>query len=256
MMNIRYMTPGGISGVAENVYIGVFATGVSPGSPAAGSSLPSKNFFITKIGSENVDTFNKFSQIMNTLSPGQTVDIEYEKYEDGVMTSGTAAGVTLGNNGGKAYLGVFYTLSGFSFTTPGQVLEAAKNPLYGKESASDMALAAIGYIGAPMRGYSPIPQELSWWYHSSMMPDEMFWPLLQTVFWIFWLNLVLGVTNALPAVPFDGGYLFMDGVGYIVDKARKNDPPEKREKIAATVASIMSYAMLFLLMLVMVAALF
>ena len=253
-----YASPNGPDLTTDPVYMGVYITGTASGSPAAGSTLPAKNYFITAIDGQPITSFNSFYQIMSSFAPGQTVDVDYLTYAGGALASTvqTAANITLGENSGRAYLGVYYTLSGFTLTMPGQILEAAKNPLYGKESVTDMALSAIGYIGAPMRGYSPIPQELTWWYDSSILPDEIFWPLLQTVFWIFWLNLVLGVTNALPAVPFDGGYLFMDGVGYVVDRTRRNDSPEKREKITNTITSFVSYAMIFVLFAVMIAVLF
>jgi membrane-associated protease RseP (regulator of RpoE activity) len=88
------------------------------------------------------------------------------------------------------------------------------------------------------------------------MSDGVLWVVLQTIFWIFWLNLVLAVTNALPAVPFDGGYLFRDWVGSIVDRTHKNSAPERREAIVNATSRMMSYAMLFILLLIMVVVLF
>ena len=131
-----------------------------------------------------------------------------------------------------------------------------KNPLYGVGSISDAAYASLSYIGKPFNGYSPIPQELQWWYTSSILSDDVFWVFMQTIFWIFWLNLVLAVTNALPAVPFDGGYLFRDNVGALVDRTHKDATPEKKEMITNSVTKIVSYVMLFALLLVMVAIIF
>ncbi|MDR0335127.1 MAG: site-2 protease family protein, partial [Methanomassiliicoccaceae archaeon] len=143
-----------------------------------------------------------------------------------------------------------------TFTTPDDVLQGARNPIYNVESVLDIPYAAMAYIGKPFRGFDPIPSGQQWWFHSSIMPDGAFWVILQAMFWIFWLNLILGVTNALPAVPFDGGFLFRDGVGAIVDRTHRNAAPERREKITNTVSSLVSYAMLFALLLVMFVMIF
>jgi membrane-associated protease RseP (regulator of RpoE activity) len=114
----------------------------------------------------------------------------------------------------------------------------------------------MSYIGRPFSGFDPIPSELRWWYSSSFVSDGIFWSVLQVTFWIFWLNLVLGVTNALPAVPFDGGYLFRDGIGALIDRTKKNATQEQRDKLTNTISSVVSYAMLFALLLVMMAMIF
>ena len=241
---------------ARDVYLGVYVSGVASGSPLYNAGVASGNFFITEISGQKITTFNSFAEIMNGYSPGDAVIITYAAYEDGALGAQEDVEIMLGNNNGKPYIGIYYSFSGFSFTTPDAVLEAMRNPFYGADSLSDAALAAIQYIGMPMRGYSPLPAEMTWWYESSIMPNDVFWVVLQTIFWIFWLNLVLAVTNALPAVPFDGGYLFRDGVGAIVDRTHKNSTPERRERIVNGATRIMSYIMLLILMFIMVAILF
>ncbi|MDR2866653.1 MAG: site-2 protease family protein [Methanomassiliicoccaceae archaeon] len=249
------------------IRLGVFITGVAAGSPAANAHTvgdPSdivgipKNSFLISIKGSAVTSMDEFVRIMDDLvAPGETVEVVYREYlGGGDVGDDVHVEVRLGERNGDAFLGVNYTFSGFSLTTPDAVLGSTKNPFSEAESISDVTYAALSYIGMPWRGYSPLPQEVQWWYHSSFLSDDALWIIMQTVFWIFWLNLVLGVTNALPAVPFDGGYLLMDGVGYIVDRTRKDDTPEQREKLTAKITSIVSYATLFILLLVMVAILF
>ena len=269
---IRYATADNEMNTAS-VHMGVFISGIAKGSPAESASpaVPSdpagipKNSILVSIEHGSVtypigkiDDFKWLLEPENPsrLRPGDAVTVTVLPYKDKAVGTPKEYHLTLGNNGGRAFFGVNYSISGFSFTTPDDVLSGARNPFHNVDSVTDAPSAALTYIGKPFSGYSPVPQEVQWWYHSSVLSDSALWIVIQTLFWIFWLNLVLAVTNALPAVPFDGGYLFRDGIGAIVDRTHKNAAPEKKEKITNAVASTVSYIMLFALMLVMVVMIF
>jgi membrane-associated protease RseP (regulator of RpoE activity) len=259
LRDIMYSTePGKLQ--STSVRLGIFIEGVVNGSPADTAGLQKGSFLlsITK-GSvmypiKNIDEFRRI--MTDVVSPGDNVTVHTRAYNGGTLGATQSHNVTLGENNGRAFLGVTYTFSGFSLTTPGAVLDSVRDPFGDVSSVGDAAAAAFGYIGGPMRGYSPIPHDVMWWYHSSMMSDGAFWMTVQTIYWIFWLNLVLAITNALPAVPFDGGYLMMDGVGKIVDRTHRNSSKEERERIASSVTRMISYLMLFILLFVMMAILF
>ena len=78
--------------------------------------------------------------------------------------------------------------------------------------------------------------------------------MIALLYWIFWLNIVLGVTNALPAVPFDGGFLFAGGVEFIVEKFVKEE--QKKERIVDIISTATTYFMLLALILVLVVIIF
>ena len=42
---------------------------------------------------------------------------------------------------------------------------------------------------------------------------------------------MVGLTNALPAVPLDGGFIFADGVTGMLDKVRSSMTAERKEEI-------------------------
>ncbi|MDD4185319.1 MAG: site-2 protease family protein, partial [Candidatus Methanomethylophilaceae archaeon] len=77
----------------------------------------------------------------------------------------------------------------------------------------------------------------------------VFWILISILFWIFWLNLVLGLSNALPAIPFDGGFLFMGGMDYILEKTGMSS--ERRERYTRAVTGVTTWIVFLGLMLVM-----
>jgi membrane-associated protease RseP (regulator of RpoE activity) len=59
---------------------------------------------------------------------------------------------------------------------------------------------------------------------------DLFWVLANLAFWCFWLNLMVGITNMLPMIPLDGGHIFRDAIGSVVQVVRPNATAEAREK--------------------------
>ena len=80
------------------------------------------------------------------------------------------------------------------------------------------------------------------------LPDDVFWILTNSLYWIFWINLMLGLTNVLPAVPLDGGYIFKDGMDYMLTRLRKDSTKEQRDKTTGSVTLFLALLVLFLIM--------
>jgi membrane-associated protease RseP (regulator of RpoE activity) len=80
------------------------------------------------------------------------------------------------------------------------------------------------------------------------MPDSAFWLVTNSLYWIFWLNLMVGLTNVLPAVPLDGGYIFRDGLDYLISRVKKGYGKEQREKMVGSVTMILALFVLTLIL--------
>ena len=39
---------------------------------------------------------------------------------------------------------------------------------------------------------------------------------VDAIFWLFWINFILGVANLIPVVPFDGGHIMRDSIQVII----------------------------------------
>jgi membrane-associated protease RseP (regulator of RpoE activity) len=108
-----------------------------------------------------------------------------------------------------SYLGVTSTVMGIYPSDSDLISKVYNNPFSGNLVISSFKLIAMPFLGAsPVEGamanlYEPTGS-LAW------MPNDVFWILTNSIYWIFWINLMLGLTNALPAVPLDGGYVFRD----------------------------------------------
>ncbi|NLL94973.1 MAG: site-2 protease family protein [Thermoplasmatales archaeon] len=226
--------------------MGVLIQSVVPGSPAYTSGMKGGTF-IKSVDGDGFGTIDGFRAVIADYSPGDK-DVKIVTVDkDGVEETHT---ITFAEKNGKAFLGVVMTNSGFAFTTPNENLRGAINPLHDSDSLTSMATSALTYLGGPFRGYSPLPESTFWWYESQWVSDDVFWIAVSALFWIFWLNLVLGLSNALPAVPFDGGFLFMGGVDWILE--RMGVEGEARERKVATAGSIATNVSLLVLILVVV----
>jgi len=205
--------------------------------------------------SKYINTPEEFSDFMSATSPGQLLRVTYYDYDSETKAFSekkVSDLITLDKNGSKGYLGIAMTVSGISFTTPQIMLDTGIDPTYGREGIRDISLGVLSYVSQPFRGFSPIPESVTWWYESTTVSDEVFWVFIWTLYWIFWLDIVLAISNALPAMPFDGGLLMMGALDWMFEKAGVKDQ-EERDKKVGRVGSVISYSMLFILILVLVA---
>jgi membrane-associated protease RseP (regulator of RpoE activity) len=75
------------------------------------------------------------------------------------------------------------------------------------------------------------------YYH---VPFEGFWGVLHLLFWCAWINLNVGIFNAIPMIPLDGGYIFKEGVDRLLDH-------RGLLKYSGYVSAAVSYLMLIVL---------
>ncbi|HVL88132.1 MAG TPA: site-2 protease family protein [Candidatus Thermoplasmatota archaeon] len=73
------------------------------------------------------------------------------------------------------------------------------------------------FIGLPFAGLSPFPDDLATFYAVKDGPFSALGVggtlvLANAMYWIFWLNLMVGTFNALPAGPLDGGQMYRTSV--------------------------------------------
>lgn len=206
---------------------GVGVQGVFPDSPADTTGIRA-GMIITGVDGKPVKNAVEFNRALAAKHPADSVRVSY--YDRGVVR---AADVELAdryayfearfpdaNNQtywGKPWLGVatINMSSGAAFprlcrTCPPpsmqDLITMQRRPLDG--GLYGFAL----YIGLPFGGYSPFPDDFLSFYKVqgplAALPAPFFWILLNSLYWVFWLNLMVGAFNALPAGPLDGGQMF------------------------------------------------
>jgi membrane-associated protease RseP (regulator of RpoE activity) len=104
------------------------------------------------------------------------------------------------------------------------------------------------FISLPLLRMSPIEFPITEFYNTPL-PNNIFWILANIIYWLFWINLMFGLSNVLPAIPLDGGYIYKDGLDFLIVKLFKNISHEKREYYVKIISYTTSIVFLILILM-------
>ena len=203
---------------------------------------------ITEVNDQIVSNSEDFSNVMNETYAGQVVNVS-------VLNKGNPETyqVTLSDKGSyylKYYPDAYETwmsgkgFMGIAVVNPEVIADSLSNP--GSSGGS-----MLQYITLPFQKLQPFPEHFTSLFAPTglvgVIPDSTFWILANSFYWIFWLNLMVGLTNALPAVPLDGGFIFADGVTGMLGKVRSSMTAQRKEEIVDRLVSVLAITVLFLI---------
>ena len=194
---------------------GVGVAYVEPNTPAANASLAAGDI-ITSINGTSTTTDAAFESALTTTVPGENVTVVYFSASS---SSVVTVRVTLAPSPtvqGRGFLGVAVT-----FLTPSELKGTLVWPL---GSSSGPATGALDWLVLPLATLEPVGGSTAAYFHvtgpASALGSSSFWILANILYWLAWLNLLLGLSNALPLVPLDGGLLFRDFAASVAARFR------------------------------------
>jgi len=228
-----------VSPVHEGVgIVGFPSEGASP-AQAAGMQTYT---VITRVNGTDVHSFADFTSALSAVQANQTIEVVAFNPSTGTSAAYAVTPAERNPVTGRAVLGVL----AFDVET------SYYHPLTDAERFGGVPGAILTYISLPFQGRAPIQEPAVQFYRVNgplaVLPAPVFWILANTVYWLFWLNIMLGATNALPAVPLDGGYIFRDGIEGLVSRLKKGLPAESRDRVVRGVSYTFALLILALVM--------
>ena len=239
---------------------------------------------ITHVDGIEVPDYNSFSEQMDSLESGDVAIFTVIPYssDSGEWGDSSEVPVTLGDkrqyyldlcNGdeacvsdtmdvldnygieeGEAFLGVSYPRAGtfqtdqFSFMFDDE-LSLAQKLIMVTFTPLSMIGTPMAYDGQTMELNERFMLEVDDDFILSSLGTESLLSLFDFLFWLIWVNFLLGFLNLLPIVPFDGGHMVRDGTHSILSRLMKGSNPLRVERLAGSISGFTTIAMLMVVII-------
>ncbi|MCI4331684.1 MAG: site-2 protease family protein [Thermoplasmata archaeon] len=227
---------------------GVGVAGVVDGFPAQNASLTAGDI-ITSLNGTPTTTTGSLLDVLSHGRAGQTMPMTFYRASDGatVSTNVTLAPLSsytgVASDSQKGFLGVAP-----EFLTPTELrgtliwpTSSSRGPLFG----------LVDWLVLPLAGLEPMQGTPVQFFHFSGplagTDPGTAWILLNLLYWLAWMNLLLGLSNALPLYPLDGGLLFRDFSASIASRFRRGWDDARLERFGGRATAVSSLVVLGLL---------
>ncbi len=238
---------------------GVAILAVIPGTPADNASMAAGDI-ITVVNGTSTPNVVDLSQALTGAHPGQVVNVTwYSQAKNGLTYAPIQLGAAssfesgLGANGTKrAFLGVEENI------VPPQALASLLQNPFGSASSqaglggSGLASTPFLFLALPFVGLEPIQGNTANLFTVSgplsVLSTGGVWILVNILFWMVWMNVLLGLSNALPAVPLDGGFLLRDALTKVVHTLRSSWSQAQLESAVNRLAIATTLLVFFLIL--------
>ena len=231
-----------LTSVAPNAS-GVGVALVESNTPAANATLAPGDI-ITAINGTSTPTLALFESALARTHPGETVPVSYYSASHGTTVSTTVTLATNPNNQSRGFLGV-----SVNTLTPVELKQVLAWP-----AGSDAGPVAgtLDWLVLPLAGMEPVGGTTSGYFHLTGVlagaDPGTFWLGANVLYWLAWMNLLLGLSNALPLFPLDGGLLFRDFAASLAARVRRGWTAARLDEFGGRAAAASSVLVLVLLL--------
>ncbi len=220
--------------------------GVYQDFPAAEAGIPGYSV-ITGVNGVPVTSQKEISAIMDGTRPGETITLTAA--EDGVESTYTLTlsewPEALADDRDSGFMGVYYYNAPAVKEHIGNIADLGPlAPLY----------LTIAPIDAFIQGntqqlailLADTPEQIAW-----EEPFPFFWGTVHLFFWTGWFNLLVGMFNAIPIVPLDGGYMMKEGVERFFERRGWS---RYAQRVVASISGFVTVMLILLITMPMIVA--
>jgi len=223
---------------------GVGVASVVGKSPAANLTVAlAPGDIITSINGTATTNANLFESALAHSTPGETVSLSYYSSNLARVVTTSVVLATNPDNKTRGFLGV-----AVSVLTPAELKQTLVWPL---GSDQGPLIGSIYWVILPLGGLEPISGPTANYYHLTGplagTNPAVFWVGANILYWLAWMNLLLGLSNALPLVPLDGGLLFRDFAASVATRLRRGWSEARLDQFAGRAVTVSSMLVLVLL---------
>ena len=235
---------------------GIMIISTIQGYPAYNNLTPGG--IILTVDNTTINNDTQLNSILDSVSPGSPVNISEEIFPANSATGFVVKNATIGTvskysyyakydpSANKAsyknesFIGVTVDFAGLGTIPISDLAPIITGGIIVKNPVSNF----LGYLGLPFEGLSPVPSGVAALFSVPFSP-LVFWGVLNTLYWLFWLNFLLGITNALPFVVLDGGQFFRDTL--FIGERRKSLSFLKSDKVKMGISTFLNMLVFLLL---------
>ncbi|MCL4314213.1 MAG: site-2 protease family protein [Candidatus Thermoplasmatota archaeon] len=217
---VNFSVFNGKSTSTYETYAGVAIDSLLSGFPAYSSSLRSGDI-IVRIQNSTIYNINTLNDVLDNITPGTNISVYYVNAST-IASGSSVHSIRIITASKYSYYEKYYPLQnspsyrnqsflGISVDYSGLLyipMSEAKSLVFGNYVFSGFPDGFIGFIILPLEGLSPVPQSLASLFSTPL--GGTFWIITNSFYWLFWINFLLGLTNALPLFILDGGQFFKD----------------------------------------------
>jgi membrane-associated protease RseP (regulator of RpoE activity) len=221
---------------------GVGVAAVEPNTPAANLSMAGGDI-ITAVNGTSTPTVSTFETALSHTTTGESVPISFYSTGLGRIVSTTVVLANSTSVPGRGFLGVYVET-----ITPAELKQVFVWPLgssYGPFTGS------VEWLVLPLAGLQPVQGPTASYFHVSGplagAGTGTFWIGANLLYWLAWMNLLLGLSNALPLFPLDGGLLFRDFAASVAARFRRGWSEARLDQFASRATATSSVLVLILL---------
>ena len=241
---------------SSKVAAGIMILSTIQGFPAYGNLT--SDGIIMSLNGKTVYNDTQLNSLLDAITPGTNVNIT-----EGTFSTGSAFQLVMHNYTiptsskyayyakydpsansnsyrNESFIGVTVDYSGLGTIPISDLSSAVTGSVILKNPTSNF----LSYLGLPFDGLSPVPSGVASLFHVPFSP-LIFWGMINTLYWLFWLNFLLGITNALPFVVLDGGQFFRDSL--FIGERNKHFSFLKSDKVKIGISTFLNMLVFILL---------